>query len=76
MYTIGVVGGSDSGKTTLVKRILKKRSPENVVRRYYDIVRSMHEEFIEKSKNYANILLVGEEVDEKAVILLLVEYCM
>jgi Uridine kinase len=43
------------------------RSAEQVIDRYFKVVRPMHEEFIEKSKDEADILLAGGEVDDKAV---------
>jgi len=43
------------------------RTPKQVIERFFDTVRPMHEEFIERSKAEADILLSGGEVDEKAV---------
>ena len=43
------------------------RTPQQVIERFFETVRPMHEEFIERSKNEADILLSGGEVDEKAV---------
>ncbi|MDR1738901.1 MAG: uridine kinase [Candidatus Symbiothrix sp.] len=43
------------------------RTPQQVIDRFFETVRPMHEEFIEHSKEAADILLSGGEVDEKAV---------
>jgi uridine kinase len=43
------------------------RTPQQVISRFFKTVRPMHEEFIERSKEAADILLSGGEVDEKAV---------
>lgn len=43
------------------------RTPQQVINRFFETVRPMHEEFIERSKEAADILLSGGEVDEKAV---------
>lgn len=53
----------------IIRRDMKsrERNAEQVIERYFRVVRPMHEEFIEPSKNYADILLAGGEVDDKAV---------
>lgn len=43
------------------------RTATQVIERFFETVRPMHEEFIERSKEEADILLSGGEVDEKAV---------
>jgi Uridine kinase len=43
------------------------RTATQVIERFFGVVRPMHEEFIERSKEEADILLSGGEVDEKAV---------
>ena len=43
------------------------RTAGQVIDRFFETVRPMHEEFIERSKEEADILLAGGEVDEKAV---------
>ncbi|MDR0542166.1 MAG: uridine kinase [Dysgonamonadaceae bacterium] len=43
------------------------RTPRQVIDRFFETVRPMHEEFIERSKEAADILISGGEVDEKAV---------
>ena len=43
------------------------RTPGQVIDRFFETVRPMHEEFIERSKEAADILISGGEVDEKAV---------
>ncbi|MDR1526756.1 MAG: uridine kinase [Dysgonamonadaceae bacterium] len=43
------------------------RTPKQVIDRFFETVRPMHEEFIERSKEAADILISGGEVDEKAV---------
>jgi len=43
------------------------RTAGQVIDRFFDTVRPMHEEFIERSKEAADILISGGEVDEKAV---------
>jgi len=43
------------------------RTAGQVIDRFFETVRPMHEEFIERSKEAADILLSGGEVDEKAV---------
>jgi uridine kinase len=43
------------------------RTANDVIDRFFRIVRPMHEEFIERSKQEADMLLAGGEVDEKAV---------
>jgi uridine kinase len=44
------------------------RSIDNIIRQYYDTVRPMHHEFLEPTKQYADII-VGEETDIAADIL-------
>lgn len=53
----------------VIKRDMKSRgrTAEEVIQRFFETVRPMHEEFIEGSKEEADILLSGGEVDEKAV---------
>lgn len=53
----------------VIKRDMKSRNrtANEVIQRYFETVRPMHEEFIERSKEEADILLSGGEVDEKAV---------
>ena len=53
----------------IIRRDMKSRgrSAMEVIERYFRVVRPMHEEFIEKSKENADILLSGGEVEEKAV---------
>jgi len=43
------------------------RTAQQVINRFFETVRPMHEEFIEMSKQQADMLLSGGEVDEKAV---------
>jgi uridine kinase len=43
------------------------RDTSQVIERYFRVVRQMHEEFIEPSKQKADMLLAGGEVDDKAV---------
>ena len=43
------------------------RTAGQVIDRFFETVRPMHEEFIERSKDEADMLLSGGEVDEKAV---------
>ena len=44
------------------------RTIDNIIRQYYDTVRPMHHEFLEPTKQYADII-VGEETDIAAEIL-------
>ena len=44
------------------------RTIDNIIRQYYDTVRPMHHEFLEPTKQYADII-VGEETDIAADIL-------
>ena len=44
------------------------RTIDNIIRQYYDTVRPMHHEFLEPTKQYADIV-VGEETDIAAEIL-------
>ena len=43
------------------------RTAGQVIDRFFETVRPMHEEFIERSKEAADILISGGEVDEKAI---------
>jgi uridine kinase len=43
------------------------RTAGQVIDRFFETVRPMHEEFIERSKEVADILISGGEVEEKAV---------
>jgi uridine kinase len=45
----------------------RERTAQDVIDRFYQTVRPMHEEFIEPSKLRADVLLSGAEVDDKAV---------
>ncbi|MDL2243433.1 uridine kinase [Bacteroidales bacterium OttesenSCG-928-J19] len=53
----------------IISRDIKSRgrTADQVIERFFETVRPMHEEFIEQSKEEADILLSGGEVDEKAV---------
>jgi uridine kinase len=53
----------------IIRRDIKSRGRDTaqVIDRYFRVVRQMHEEFIEPSKQKADILLAGGEVDDKAV---------
>jgi uridine kinase len=44
------------------------RSLESIIRQYYDSVRPMHHEFLEQTRQYAD-LIVGEETDIAADVL-------
>lgn len=60
------------GDYRLSRRIIRDiksrgRTAPDVIDQYFNVVRPMHEVFIEPSKNQADILLAGEEVDEKAI---------
>ena len=45
----------------------RARTAQDVIERFYQTVRPMHEEFIEPSKLRADVLLSGAEVEDKAV---------
>lgn len=53
----------------VIKRDMESRGRTalQVIDRFFETVRPMHEAFIEPSKEQADILLAGGEVDEKAV---------
>ncbi|MDL2222778.1 uridine kinase [Bacteroidales bacterium OttesenSCG-928-M11] len=60
---------ADYRLSRIIKRDMKSRgrTADEVIKRFFETVRPMHEEFIEVSKEQADILLSGGEVDEKAV---------
>jgi uridine kinase len=53
----------------IIQRDIESRGRDTtqVIERYFRVVRQMHEEFIEPSKQKADMLLAGGEVDDKAV---------
>lgn len=66
VITIGIAGGTGSGKTTITRRILRRivrdvrdrgRDLESIVTQYLTTVKPMHEMFVEPSKRYADIII-------------------
>lgn len=66
VITIGIAGGTGSGKTTITRRILDEfggdvsdrgRDLESIVTQYLTTVKPMHEMFVEPSKRYADIII-------------------
>ena len=66
VITIGIAGGTGSGKTTITRRILRRivrdvrdrgRDLESIVTQNLTTVKPMHEMFVEPSKRYADIII-------------------
>lgn len=62
VITIGIAGGTGSGKTTILRRIVRDvrdrgRDLESIVTQYLTTVKPMHEMFVEPSKRYADIII-------------------
>ena len=62
VITIGIAGGTGSGKTTITRRIGRDvrdrgRDLESIVTQYLTTVKPMHEMFVEPSKRYADIII-------------------
>ncbi len=57
MLIVGIAGGSGSGKTTVVKKIMAVFPNDEVRVRYHDTVKPSHLQFIEPSKRYADIII-------------------
>ena len=62
VITIGIAGGTGSGKTTITRRIVRDvrdrgRDLESIVTQYLTTVKPMHEMFVEPSKRYADIII-------------------
>jgi len=59
---------ADQRLTRIIRRDMKSRgrTAEEVIERYYRVVRPMHEEFIEPSRQQADMLVMGGGRNEKA----------
>lgn len=59
---------SDQRLTRIMRRDIKSRgrTVDMVIDRYYKVVRPMHEEFIEPSRNYADMLVMGGGKNQQA----------
>jgi len=52
----------------LQKDIKERGRPiESVIKQYLETVRPMHLEFVEKSKEYADVIIAGESNDQQAI---------
>lgn len=62
---IGIAGGTGSGKTTLTEHLVSRfgveergRSMQSVVTQYLTTVKPMHEQFVEPTRKYADIVVL------------------
>ena len=62
---IGIAGGTGSGKTALTEHLVSRfgveergRSMQSVVTQYLTTVKPMHEQFVEPTRKYADIVVL------------------